>query len=59
MTDTRNIMSNWLYPTAANPGGTIEVAGQGGVGGAGTAIRRIWAVAFRAGPSVPREIANT
>ncbi len=34
VTDTRNIMSNWLYPTAANPGGTIEVAGQGGVGGA-------------------------
>ena len=30
--DTRNILSNWLYPTAANPNGTIQVAGQAGSG---------------------------
>ena len=30
--DTRNILSNWLYPTAANPNGTIQVAGQNGSG---------------------------
>ncbi len=28
--DTRNILSNWLAPTAANPAGTIEVAGLNG-----------------------------
>ena len=28
--DTRNILSNWLAPTAANPNGTIEVAGLNG-----------------------------
>ncbi len=32
VTDTRNIISNWLVPTAANPNGTIQVAGQGGSG---------------------------
>jgi hypothetical protein len=32
VTDTRNIISNWIYPSAANPNGTIQVAGQGGSG---------------------------
>jgi hypothetical protein len=32
VTDTSNIISNWLVPSAANPNGTIQVAGQGGSG---------------------------
>ena len=32
VTDVRNTISNWLYPSAANPNGTIQVAGQGGSG---------------------------
>ncbi len=30
--DTRNILSNWLAPSAANPNGSIEVAGLNGTG---------------------------
>jgi len=32
VSDTRNIISNWVLPSAANPAGTIRVAGFGGVG---------------------------
>jgi hypothetical protein len=30
VTDTRNIISNWLAPSAANPNGSIQVASQAG-----------------------------
>ena len=32
VTDTANIISNWLAPSATNPNGTIQVAGLGGSG---------------------------
>ena len=30
ITDSADIISNWLYPTTANPNGSIQVAGKGG-----------------------------